>query len=259
MEPHHPPSIRVQNGNNIEKANSKELNTIMLMVNKENNSAEVNGGNPAMEKDSPAHDSSGSEQQLVGSFSPKPNSGLSSLNGQPAPRLATASSSSPSSTISSPTSSVCSPVFGTPAMVPSSSSSLNTASDNSEIKVLNGLNRNSAFNVAAAAVQNKTLLLSQQHLLDLNQMRPQGHLPSSPPYKFFPESAFYQSRQLLNGNDLSEFKLNVQMKQSREAFATASEATSEEVVVDGNDDGTEDSHHNAVSSRNFRTFLQLEI
>lgn len=91
-------------------------------------------------------------------------------------------------------------------------------------------------------------------------MRPLTH--QSPPYKFFQDNAFYQSRQLLTGNDLSEFKLNVQMKekQAREAFATASEATSEEVVVDdGNDDGTEDSQHNAVSWRLLLSYLGPQL
>lgn len=115
----------------------------------------------------------------------------------------------------------------------------------------------SASSSPTASPKSSSLLLSQ-HLLELNQMRPHSHPHSSPPYKFFQDnsSSFYQTRPLLNGADLTEFKLNVQLKEKQQPPAPSE--TSEEVVVDGNDDVAEDSssqpqnhnnnHNNPVSA-----------
>lgn len=235
----------------------KEFPTMMMAVNKENNSADLNTGvksarNP-VDKDLTVNDSNSSEARA---FSPRPPtlSGFtlvtSSHKGTQSPplpnRINISSTSASTSTMSSPASSLCSPTFS--AQTPPLTTVGGCISGGS----LGQGTEKSAFNIASSGgvmvpKADGAHLLSQ-HLLELNQMRPLTH-PQSPPYKFFQDNAFYQSRQLLTGNDLSEFKLNVQMKEkeAREAFATASEATSEEVVVDGNDDGTEDSQHNTVS------------
>lgn len=226
---------------------AKESVAMMTVVNKENNSADLNtgvkGARGSVEKDlSPSvNDSNSSEARA---FSPRPtttlpgfsaiivsnnNSNKTSSSSPPLPNRINTSAAS-----SSPVSSLCSPPITTVGCQGS------------------GSENPSAFSSAAAAIMGPRgdagAHLLSQHLLQLNQMRP--HQPDrhhSPPYKFFQDNnAFYQSRPLLTGNDLSEFKLNVQLK-GKEAFATASEATSEEVVVDGNDDGAEDSQHNAVS------------
>lgn len=243
----------------IDKKSASET-MMMVQLNKENNSSDLNTGvksarNP-VDKDL---DSNSSEARA---FSPRPTiSGLTasivaSNKASPSPPLP---SRIPSMS-SSPASSLCSPTFTvqTPPLIMATG-----AADHPGNKSPIGLNRHSAFNIASSvAISNgqkaaEGAHLLSQHLLELNQMRPHGQQsppppPTLPPYKFFQDNAFYQSRQLLNGHDLSEFKLNVQMKekQVREAFATASEATSEDVVVDGNDeDGTEDSQQNTVSNK----------
>lgn len=256
---------------NIESPTDNKSATIMMVVNKENNSADLNTGvkgvRNLVDKDLTGNDSNSSE---VGGFSPRPanlsgfnmvSNTISSKVSPSSPPLPNrihistapkASAASPSSTMSSPASSIGSSTF--PIQSPplttapgGTLSGLNEASTGNKSPI--GLNQHSAFKLASPTVVNGQKVegahLLSQHLLELNQMRPHGH--QSPPYKFFQENAFYQSRQLLNGTDLSEFKLNVQLKDKhqREAFATGSE-TSEEVVVDGNDEGAEDSQHNAV-------------
>lgn len=246
---------------------SKEQNNRTMVVNKENTSADLNMGVNSVKSGSVdnkdllpmAGDSNSNEARA---FSPRPNnlSGFTVVNkGNQSPPLpnrinlstlpvlhsVSKAPSSSTSTMSSPVSSICSPNFGSktpPGPCLPLSASMET--------------RNSAFSVASSVVlgvggglKNEPHLLSQ-HLLELNQMRPHQSLQSSsPPYKFFQDNAFYQARPLMNGNDLSEFKKNVKEKQvERESFATTSEATSEKVVVDGNDDGTDESQQNTVSS-----------
>lgn len=243
-------TIVQQEINIIEKSVKESSSTTMMAVNKENNSADLNTGvksaksSVVVEKDQTINDSNSSEARA---FSPRPTlqgftigSNNKEVQSPPLPNRINISSSS--STMSSPASSLCSPTFT--AQTPPLTVAPGIAS------VDQGRTEKSAFNITGRieAPKSDGVHLLSQHLLELNQMRPLTH--KSPPYKFFQDNAFYQSRQLLTGNDLSEFKLNVQMKekQAREAFATASEATSEEVVVDdGNDDGTEDSQNNAVS------------
>lgn len=217
--------------------------TMVMVVNKENSSADLNTDGKsdrqaAVDKDLPVNDSSSSETRA---FSPRPTATLTGFNllkggNQSPPRT---NISSTASKASSSSSAAMSPTYQSPLIT--NSSAPPTGLDNNPGNKSPVHSRLSAFNLTG---QGESGHLLSQHLMELNQMRP------SPPYKFFQENPFYQSRQLLNGADLSEFKLNVQLKekQVREAFATASEATSEEVVVDGNDDDcTRDSQRNAVS------------
>lgn len=67
-------------------------------------------------------------------------------------------------------------------------------------------------------------------------------------YQFFQENPFYHTRHLLNGKDLSDFKIGIhQMKDNltKEPYATASDV-SEEVIVDGND--FQDSNHHPTTT-----------
>lgn len=227
----------------------KNNSTMMMVVNKENNSSDLNTGvksvRNAVEKDVSVTDSNGSQ---VRGLSPRPTlSGFtlvtSNKTTQSPPltnRINSSNNISPSTTsstiTSSPASSLCSPTF------PVQSPPVNAAAETPGSPIgHSAFNLNSSVGPQAKATAEGAHLLSQ-HLLELNQMRPHGH-------QLFQDNTFYQSRQLLNGNDLSDFKLNVQLKEKREAFAMASEATSEEVVVDGNDDdddATEDSQQNTV-------------
>lgn len=250
---------------NQDSNSSKELTT-MMVVNKENNSADLNSAKNLSEKEL-----SESDQR---EFSPRPNlPGFTSSNNHnksssqspplparinlPAstltslPVLHSSSKASPStSTMSSPGSSVCSPGFGSK----SPPISITPGNDLTDNKLSS---RGSAFNLTGnsgliGGQRDVGTHLLSQHLLELNQMRPLPHQSqTSPPYKFFQDNSFYQSRPLMNGNDLSEFKLNVQMKEKqtalRETFVTTASETSEEVVVDGNDDTADDSQQNTVS------------
>lgn len=242
-------------------SSSKELKTTMMVVNKENNSADLNSAKNPSDKDLSINESdstiipgftSNNHNKSSSQSPPLPariNLPASTLT--PLPVIHSSSKASPStSTMSSPASSVCSPGFGSKSP-PISIASGNDFAENRLSSRGSAFNLTSSSSLVSGGQRDGGTHLLSQHLLELNQMRPLSHQSqSSPPYKFFQDNAFYQSRPLLNGNDLSDFKLNVQMKEKqtlREAFATTTSETSEEVVVDGNDDTAEDSQQNTVS------------